>query len=651
MNKQIGAQAFTYGNHIYFGNDKFNPGTSSGKRLLAHELTHVVQQGKGSPLNKKKSANPQNKISKSSVSNGKVQTLPLITGINSQGEIGVGRSMSVSATVAGNPRINWSFVGAPPAGVTIRGGRRRARINASNIALPGAGANFSVRATLASNATDTFTSNPITIVGITNIAFTPNPAFQTPVPALIPATGPANTVEPNARGVAGNTANTVITSAPGGAPSVRPMTVTLRRRLGGSIAGLVITPGSRTGNIRVRVTDNATGTRRDENLPVNPFATRLRGFTAQAAAPAPYGVLNTLRFASSHGVPAASFNRIVGEAMTNGGRDDFNIMPTFNGIGPNPAPILNLAVPANTWQDQLRTSAVNPVGATPDNNLMNVNRYVGPGVAARLPRVTNVRQGFHWISWAGAWSNEFDRGFQRRTLRQTGRNTFGFRTEHIFRGARARPFDENYVSPYVGVASPLIILSNITAVPLAPPARGIAADGVATGRVTVNTTHAGRNVNWSAIRGAISFTVPALGAAQPVGNPAAILAGLNHGNCRVRVQDAVFPNRRSEGNIRLHRVSLSRIRGSRRVAAGVLNTNLTVDAQPGGRNVDWTIDAASAAAGITITPVAVAGPAIAAPVRTAQLRRPNAAFRGTVTVIAADRIRNAARRTVRISFR
>lgn len=40
----INAQAFTYGNNIYFGEGYFSPDTRSGKRLLAHELTHTLQQ-------------------------------------------------------------------------------------------------------------------------------------------------------------------------------------------------------------------------------------------------------------------------------------------------------------------------------------------------------------------------------------------------------------------------------------------------------------------------------------------------------------------------------------------------------------------------------------------------------------------------------
>lgn len=41
----MGANAFTVGQHIGFAPGKFNPNTSDGKKLLAHELTHTIQQG------------------------------------------------------------------------------------------------------------------------------------------------------------------------------------------------------------------------------------------------------------------------------------------------------------------------------------------------------------------------------------------------------------------------------------------------------------------------------------------------------------------------------------------------------------------------------------------------------------------------------
>jgi len=41
----LDAHAFTVGHHIYFGRDKFQPHSAGGKELIAHELTHTIQQG------------------------------------------------------------------------------------------------------------------------------------------------------------------------------------------------------------------------------------------------------------------------------------------------------------------------------------------------------------------------------------------------------------------------------------------------------------------------------------------------------------------------------------------------------------------------------------------------------------------------------
>lgn len=45
MNRQLSARAFTYGNNIYFGQGNYNPDNYTGRHLLAHELTHTIQQG------------------------------------------------------------------------------------------------------------------------------------------------------------------------------------------------------------------------------------------------------------------------------------------------------------------------------------------------------------------------------------------------------------------------------------------------------------------------------------------------------------------------------------------------------------------------------------------------------------------------------
>jgi hypothetical protein len=44
MSRELHAQAFTVGSDVFFNQNKFSPESDSGKRLLAHELTHTVQQ-------------------------------------------------------------------------------------------------------------------------------------------------------------------------------------------------------------------------------------------------------------------------------------------------------------------------------------------------------------------------------------------------------------------------------------------------------------------------------------------------------------------------------------------------------------------------------------------------------------------------------
>jgi hypothetical protein len=45
LSNDLQAQAFTHGNDIYFNEGKYDAASSTGKHLLAHELTHTVQQG------------------------------------------------------------------------------------------------------------------------------------------------------------------------------------------------------------------------------------------------------------------------------------------------------------------------------------------------------------------------------------------------------------------------------------------------------------------------------------------------------------------------------------------------------------------------------------------------------------------------------
>ena len=61
MNKGLRAQAFTHGKDVYFNSGKYNPSSTAGKHLLAHELTHVVQQTGGidSKIQKKDLSSPR----------------------------------------------------------------------------------------------------------------------------------------------------------------------------------------------------------------------------------------------------------------------------------------------------------------------------------------------------------------------------------------------------------------------------------------------------------------------------------------------------------------------------------------------------------------------------------------------------------------
>jgi len=47
LNHELDAKAFTTGNDVFFREGQYDPHSSSGQELIAHELTHVVQQNSG----------------------------------------------------------------------------------------------------------------------------------------------------------------------------------------------------------------------------------------------------------------------------------------------------------------------------------------------------------------------------------------------------------------------------------------------------------------------------------------------------------------------------------------------------------------------------------------------------------------------------
>ncbi|HEY6977193.1 MAG TPA: DUF4157 domain-containing protein [Chitinophagaceae bacterium] len=84
LSSNIHAQAFTYGHDIYFNNGKYSPNTADGSLLLAHELTHTIQQG--ASQSKKQSSNTLTRkhiiqrLSGNSALSQQLQDLPPATG-------------------------------------------------------------------------------------------------------------------------------------------------------------------------------------------------------------------------------------------------------------------------------------------------------------------------------------------------------------------------------------------------------------------------------------------------------------------------------------------------------------------------------------------------------------------------------------------
>jgi hypothetical protein len=71
--KAVNALAYTVGRHIVFGAGQYSPGTAPGRMLLAHELTHVLQQAGTGPVLQRQTAGgeePEKEEERSPVFNG-----------------------------------------------------------------------------------------------------------------------------------------------------------------------------------------------------------------------------------------------------------------------------------------------------------------------------------------------------------------------------------------------------------------------------------------------------------------------------------------------------------------------------------------------------------------------------------------------------
>jgi phage-related protein len=117
MSQDIHAQAFTHGSDIYFNEGKYDTGSTDGQRLLAHELTHTVQQG-GSGI--KRQPNFDSSFSLNSFINTRATSIPNIQAFGlsdlgdaiSAGADYIGDTASAAVDWAGNRIVEAVEMGA-----------------------------------------------------------------------------------------------------------------------------------------------------------------------------------------------------------------------------------------------------------------------------------------------------------------------------------------------------------------------------------------------------------------------------------------------------------------------------------------------------------------------------------------------------------
>ncbi len=80
--EDLSARAYTVGSHIAFNDGEYQPGTTAGRQLMAHELTHVMQQG-GAPQTE---SGQQNEEATTQTAQAQRQTKPVVQRTPKNGE-------------------------------------------------------------------------------------------------------------------------------------------------------------------------------------------------------------------------------------------------------------------------------------------------------------------------------------------------------------------------------------------------------------------------------------------------------------------------------------------------------------------------------------------------------------------------------------
>jgi hypothetical protein len=106
--RAVNALAYTVGRDVVFGAGLYEPGTHEGRRLITHELTHVVQQGNETSL---PASGPL--LIDTSGEPAAEQTLDKVISGQSTGHVGSDHGTSIQRQVRLMPR-STDAAGAPP---------------------------------------------------------------------------------------------------------------------------------------------------------------------------------------------------------------------------------------------------------------------------------------------------------------------------------------------------------------------------------------------------------------------------------------------------------------------------------------------------------------------------------------------------------
>jgi hypothetical protein len=104
--QSINALAYTTGNNIVFNSGQYAPESDSGKKLMAHELTHVVQQGGGG---ENRSSLSLKKDTRSNDKNNSFEPVTTLTNVSSMVSRADAQAVAVSMNLGHSPRTGVEF--------------------------------------------------------------------------------------------------------------------------------------------------------------------------------------------------------------------------------------------------------------------------------------------------------------------------------------------------------------------------------------------------------------------------------------------------------------------------------------------------------------------------------------------------------------